>query len=312
MSSMKPVTVVYPPLMHLLFSFCAVVLGLMGVIGWLAYSQEGWAGGPWLMAVFWPLGLGCLLAVLLAPRRVVFADDQMTVQRWLLPVTLNVMDVTAVANQRFFIRITGRGQTVHLARINAQVDALLVRTMTQFIPVLQRQQQDWRTAPLPFTLRPRRMTPLIMLGLGLAMLATVGALVVYMVQDSATFTTSDWVFVPGFGLLCALIGLFALKLTLWDFVYVYRFTADALEWRSVLRVQRFDPRQLRDVVLREGEVRVRGVVHPRHWLALVFADGTTLELAPDDISLVLDMATAENELNLLDLAARLRNCYLRG
>ncbi|MCB8983608.1 MAG: hypothetical protein H6659_07275 [Ardenticatenaceae bacterium] len=286
-----------------------VLLGMAGVFV-MAYREAG--GVSWLVLAV-GVGLGAVgLGYLLwhVPRQVRISAAYLEVRYWGRDVRIALTAVTAVSRRRLFIFLSTAEASVRLTRLHLDHAALLWQALQQTVPLLQARQHAWRTAPLPFAIRPRRTMPWLLGTLGFVLLGAAFAIVAAFIHDQPALPRRDGLGVFAFSLICAVLGITGLKLALWDYVYLYQFAAEAMVWRSVLRVRRWNPRHLQQVALRQGEIRVRNIPYTRHWLELIFADGRVVSFAPHDLGVALDISTVENQQQLADVAARLRHVYL--
>lgn len=300
----------FPLFFHGLFAFSAAVGLIMLFIWFMAFRESGGTGTGWLISGAFILAVVVYLVYMLvyAPKRVLFLDEEICVDYWGRRVCFAPEAVTAVRHTRGFVTLQTPQQTIRLAKLIAGYDAQLWVVFTVKIPYLR--QQKAAQYRLPFVINTKRMSPAILFGLGILLLAVGGGSLNYFAANWANFSPVERIISPLVMVLMVVIGLVMVYQILWLHVWRVVVDEDRIALHGLLRVRRYDPGQLTAVTRQEQTVKIRGFPRTKYWLKLTFADGQTLDLSPNETSFPMDYPEAEQLALLGQLESVLTRYFL--
>lgn len=289
------------------------LLGLAGLNGGL-YAEGGQGVNLGLMWLLLGLGLGWLLVLALLPRRVWFANEQLTLYFWLGTQTLPYTAITTVSQSYWFITLKTATNTLRIPRLLADADAHFIYALEKEIPVAQNARAQRLAQNLPLVFKGKIGTPIVFTIISFGLLGGGLGLLWQALTTLAQWANTSW----SVGLLiagvCLALGARLLYWVLWTFPYRTVFTAEdftqyflarTLVW-PMAEVTAFQTGyEKRAFRFRHGVYRRRS-----YHITFRYANGLYFKWIPDEFGFPLNYGDAAASYRVVELAEQLRRVYL--
>lgn len=283
---------------------------VMLVVGLLAWLIEEDVNAPYLLVVW--VGFVLVLSYLLAtlPRQIRIENETLCLQWWWRSLQLPVNAVTAVTSNQSLVTVCTADRQARFTFLFPNHATALVTLLEVHVPAVAAARVHRLARELPITLRPRLIAPLIMGGMGAAMVA-LGVLLLWTVyQNRFDMSLADRI---GLGLLSVGIdgvGGMLVLIVLTHYTWRFTFGHDTIRLRKTFRTETYDPQYITKLELVTEERTVKGFVHQIYQLRLYFMDGTQVDIAPNLPSFPTDYAGAEEARQLGELKLILEQHYV--
>ena len=303
-----------PRFLRGLLIVCAVVAGLMNVLTFVVYQQEGLVpsvkvGGA-ICAGMGMLALHQLYSVLCSA---VVYRDRVLIQK---PFGVTEVRFESITELRYADSLyLHEADTVH--RINFPTRAVLsalTQALEARLPTSKLAHHQW-LSEFPIVLAPRRasiLTNAVYLLLGASMLAIGLGTIWSIIPPPSSMAWDDILTRAVMSVVFCFAGALTSYLLLFKFVVGYVFSKEGIVVRHPIGQERFDTAHLETLSLEKEKRVYKGVERIAHMLVFKFDDGRTLKVEPTENGVPFEVDPTGDQRVLNGLLQTLKREYLRS